>query len=556
MGIFDGLMNFGSSILNTASSFVSTVTAPVRNFFSGTPSGSGSPSGGGGSPGSSGSSGSSGGVGSWVSGVQAAFTEAVNQAAKQVEQITSSLNDTLAGITKGFDDLGKNLDNFGKDITANLPKIFDAETTLKEAQTKLDQLIKAGGDIPANLQKQFDDAKAQVEQKKKEIKVQTDTYAKDIVQKATAAAAAATPVDVMKAALTLNPLTMPFVMTAEAGKNVLSGLGIGNSNVMNPDAVSVNKSDPNLLYNLDYSNPNVQFFSSEVDEQGNKKSTGYLGQFAKPYAVADEALFFNTGGIRGGSNAPAGASSWTDTPDSQKLHDYGLGSNVIYSSRDLDAAEQARVLAMYKEKGWLQPTGGKTVAERAAAAVEKIPVAAGDGKVVYKGVGGGGIGSGLFTAANGKTYDLNNPATALSVVADGIGGAPAVASGFIDQAVAFRNDLYGSGGEAMASGNVAAGIASVGIGLAVDVAAPVDLINVVNLWTTGRGDQIDLEDIGWAVFDAVAVGAGVLTFGTGYLGLKGVKAGLKGLKTASKTMNVVGYGGQAAWGGVTALGAL
>ncbi|MDV0442590.1 hypothetical protein [Methanorbis furvi] len=542
MGIFDGIMSWGSSVLNSVSSFASSVFTPVTNFFSGNNSSGGSSSGGGGGGGGSGSSGGSsgGGVGSWVSGVQQAFNRAVEQATKQVEQITADLNNTISNIGKGFDDLGKNLG----DITANLPKIFDAEKAIADAQKQFDQLIKSGGDIPANLQKQFDDAKKQVEEKKREIKTQTDTYAKDIVQKATAAAAAATPVDVMKAALTLNPLTMPFVMAAETGKNVLSGTGlIGSSNVMNPDAVSVNKSDPNLLYNLDYSNPNVQFFSNEVDEQGNKSSTGYLGQFAKPFAVANDAVFFNTGGIRGGSNAPADMSSWTDTPDSQKLYDYGLSGSVIYSSRDLDSAEQARVLAMYTEKGWL-PTGGKTVTERAAVAVEKIPVAvaAGDGKVVYKGVGGGGIGSGLFTAANGKTYDLNNPATALSVVADGIGGAPAAASGFVDSVINTRDNFIGGTIQNVMTGNIADPTNALGAGaLAADVALPLDLINVANLWMTGRGDQITWDLAAVAALDAIAIAAIPLTGGASYLGVKA-------LKTAAKGAKVVGYGGQGVLG--------
>ena len=536
MGIFDGLMSWGSSVLNTVSSFASTVFAPIVNTFTG----GGNSGGGGGNSGGGGGS-SSGGSGSWVSSVQRAFNDAVTQATKQVEQITSSLNDTLSGIGKGFDDLGKGLDELGKNVTAGLPKIFDAEKTLADAQKQFDQLIKAGGDIPANLQKQFDDAKKQVEQKKKEIKTQTDTYAKGLVQKAEAAAAAATPLDIAKTALMMNPVTVPIALGAAAGQNVINNL-LGGSNALNPDKVSINgKADPNLLYNLDYSNPNVQFYSSEVDSQGNKKSTGYLGQYAKPFAVSNDAVMFNTGGIRGGSNAPADMSSWTDTPDSQKLHDYGLSGSVVYTSRDLDAAEQAKLLETYKAKGWL-PTGGKTVTERAAAAVEKVPVTTDGNKVVYKGVGGGGIGSGLFTAANGKTYDLNNPATALNVVADAIGGAPAAASGFMDTAINIRDDAIGGTIQNIMTGNIADPTNAFGASaLAVDIALPLDLMNVGNLILSGRADQITWDLAAVAALDAIALAAFPLTGGAGYFGVKA-------LKTAAKGAKIVGYGGQVGLG--------
>lgn len=548
MGFFDGLMSWGSSVFNSissgASAIFNTVTAPVRQVFGG-----GGNSGGGGGSSSSGSSSSSGGS-SWVSNVQKAFTDAVSQATKQVEQITKGLNDTLSGIGKGFDDLGKNLDNFGKDVTASLPKIFDAEKTIADAQKQFDQLIKAGGEIPANLQKQFDDAKAQVAEKKREIKVATDNAAKGIVQRATAAAEANKPIDAAKIVLSLNPLTMPIVAANSAAQGILNAAGnMFGGTVMNPDTVSTGTKDPNLLYNLDYSNPNVQFYSGEVDEQGNRKSAGYLGQYAKPFAVHDDAVMFNTGGIRGGSNAPEGMSSWTDTPDSGKLASYGLNTGVVYTSRDLDAAEQARVLALYREKGWL-PQTNTTVTDRAAEAVERIPVATDGNKVVYKGVGAnGGMSSSLVTGNNGKTYDLNNPATALSIVADSIREAPAAASGFVDAGVSFRNNLYTSAGMRMNEGDVVGGVATLGAGLAVDVAAPVDLINVVNLWASGRGDQIDIETLGWAALDAVALASIPFTAGAGYVGLKGLKAAAKGAKA-------VGYGGQVAWGGATAMGVI
>jgi hypothetical protein len=111
--------------------------------------------------------------------------------------------------------------------------------------------------------------------------------------------------------------------------------------------------------------------------------------------------------------------------------------------------------------------------------------------------------------------------------------------------VSFRDNLY-------KSDNIAANIG----GLAVDVVAPVDLIDVTNLWMTGRGDQITGEKLLWAGLDALALVAVPFSFG-GSLALRaGVKGVAKSLKTTGKVVGTVtkpvSFGGQLGVGGITA----
>ena len=111
--------------------------------------------------------------------------------------------------------------------------------------------------------------------------------------------------------------------------------------------------------------------------------------------------------------------------------------------------------------------------------------------------------------------------------------------------VGFRDNLYNSD-------NIAANIG----GLAVDVIAPIDLLDVSNLWFTGRGDQITGEKLLWAGLDALALAAVPFSFG-GSLALRaGVKGVAKSLKVTGRAVGTVtkpvSFGGQLGVGGIVA----
>ena len=98
-----------------------------------------------------------------------------------------------------------------------------------------------------------------------------------------------------------------------------------------------------------------------------------------------------------------------------------------------------------------------------------------------------------------------------------------------------------SGAVGVISGDdVAGGAVSAGSAMAVDVIAPLDLMNAVNKVATGRGDELTAEDWGWAALDAGLLVLGVATGGLGYVGGKGLKTALKTGKNAAKVADAAG----------------
>lgn len=154
--------------------------------------------------------------------------------------------------------------------------------------------------------------------------------------------------------------------------------------------------------------------------------------------------------------------------------------------------------------------------------------------------------------------EMASPAT-LAANANTANAAAATGGNLIDSIIGVRDGMYDSGGKNVAIGikngypeYVIAGVGTSGAALAADVIAPLDLVNVANLWFTGRGDQITQDDLLWAGIDALAVVAGAVSFGAGYAGVKGIKTAAKVAKTTKR----FAYGGQAVLGGTALAGAL
>ncbi len=124
----------------------------------------------------------------------------------------------------------------------------------------------------------------------------------------------------------------------------------------------------------------------------------------------------------------------------------------------------------------------------------------------------------------------------------------------IDVIIEARNKAYEIGASEAAEGFRKGDVVKAGVGAGVfagtaaaDVALPLDLANVTNKVLTGRVHELDLEDWLWAGVDALAIGAGVLTAGLGYAGVKGLKAALKGTKVvgeAGKVAKEIGKAGK------------
>lgn len=136
------------------------------------------------------------------------------------------------------------------------------------------------------------------------------------------------------------------------------------------------------------------------------------------------------------------------------------------------------------------------------------------------------------------------------------------ASNLIDWGVTAKNDTAAYGMAEIVTGkNQIGGAVKVAGAAGVDVALPVDLINVGNLWFSGRGDEISSEDLMWAGLDAALLAGGVLSGGTIYLGGKalktaakvGGKTGVKAMKTTGTTMQYASAGGQVTLGGSNAI---
>lgn len=167
---------------------------------------------------------------------------------------------------------------------------------------------------------------------------------------------------------------------------------------------------------------------------------------------------------------------------------------------------------------------------------------------------------GIFSKSKSEISEIiksQYPGGRVSTLASQAAGvAPTGNANLIDSIIGVRNGMYDSGGKNIAvgittgnAGTILSGVGTSGVALAADVIAPLDLVNVANLWFTGRGDQITGDDLLWAGIDALAVVAGTVSFGAGY-------AGIKGLKTAAKATKGFAYGGQALLGGTALIGGL
>ena len=167
---------------------------------------------------------------------------------------------------------------------------------------------------------------------------------------------------------------------------------------------------------------------------------------------------------------------------------------------------------------------------------------------------------GIFSKSKSEISEIirsQYPGSGVSTLASQAAGVtPTGNVNLIDSIIGVRNGAYETGGKNIAvgittgnAGTILSGVGTSGVALAADVIAPLDLINVANLWFTGRGDQITGDDLLWAGIDALAVVAGTVSFGAGY-------AGIKGLKTAAKATKGFAYGGQALLGGTALIGGL
>lgn len=90
-------------------------------------------------------------------------------------------------------------------------------------------------------------------------------------------------------------------------------------------------------YLEDYGNKDVEFFDPKTGV-----SRGYLGETAAPSAIYGDYIVFPTG--KGISYDTKTQSSWMNTPDSERLGNFGFTDNVIYSDRVLDRGEIAKVV--------------------------------------------------------------------------------------------------------------------------------------------------------------------------------------------------------------------
>ncbi|ADN37063.1 hypothetical protein Mpet_2316 [Methanolacinia petrolearia DSM 11571] len=264
---------------------------------------------------------------------------------------------------------------------------------------------------------------------------------------------------------------------ANAFNSVSSYLGGSDSSVKSTD-----------WFNLNYGNPDVQFTDPKTGE-----SLGYLGQFASPYAVEDNYLWFNTG--KGNTQVPAGFSSWTDTPDAGILTSYGLSGNVIYSSQVLNAGERADTLSTYSDHGWLTKKKLGTVPAGAGVSVQ------------------------------------NNEG-------DIFGGALSAISGGIDSIIGARDRSYDDSITRITSGDAGTGGVQFAGTAAADVLLPMDLVNVSNKLLTGRGKDLDTWDYVGAGIDVGTIALGVFTGGLGYGASRALIKGGKAVTTGGEMFKI------------------
>ena len=121
-----------------------------------------------------------------------------------------------------------------------------------------------------------------------------------------------------------------------------------------------------------------------------------------------------------------------------------------------------------------------------------------------------------------------------------VGAAAGGVSRWYDDVIAARDKSYEDSAAHIAAGNVAGGAVQFGGTMAADVILPMDLADLVNKWTTGRGDQIDGGLALWAAIDAVSIAALPFTFGASYAAARAAKA--------AKVAKIVQVGGEVSKG--------
>ena len=444
-----------------------------------------------------------------LSGLLGNALKQVDQATKQVSTAVSQASQAASQAASGLSSIGNLAIPGGAVLGSTYSLVSGASDSIAAAEKAVNDAIKAGGSVSSSILNQIESAKQQVASVQKQIKTATDSNAKSILSAAESAAGGKVNLAGLVAGLSLmNPVTAPLGIAAIAstvGDSIASTLTGGSSTSKSSGLTD--------WFNLDYGNPDVEFTDLKTGE-----SLGYLGQFASPYAADENYVWFDTGK----ENIVPGYSGWTNTPDAGKITEYGPSGHVQHSSRVLDAGERSHVTEIYKNHGWLSESSKKIGTGLSSSYVGS--------SVLDKSSDDGGIFGGISSALSGLFSGGSTPA------------ATQPASGnVLDTVVETRDNMIVSGAVGVISGDdVAGGAVSAGSAMAVDVIAPLDLMNAVNKVATGRGDELTAEDWGWAALDAGLLVLGVATGGLGYVGGKGLKTALKTGKNAAKVADAAG----------------
>lgn len=516
MGLFDNLSKAASSVVTTVSragsSAISTASRTASGAISGassTISNTFSSVGRGVSSIASGANPIGQAINSATKNTSSSLSGILSNALKQVDTATKKVSTAVFQASKAASEASAGLSSIsnlalpgGAVLGSTYALVSGASDSIATAQKAVDDAIKAGGSVSSSVLNQIESAKKQVASIQKQIKTATDTTAKSILNAAESTTSGKVNLANLATGLAVTPVTAPLGIAAIAstvGNSIASALTGGNST-----SKSFGISD---WFNLDYGNENVGFTDLKTGE-----SLGFLGQTAKPYAADDNFVWFDTGK----ENVKPGLSGWTNTPDAGKITDYGLSGHVQYSSRELDAGERSHVTEIYKNHGWLSESSKKigTGLSSSYAGSYVLDKSSDDGGIF------GGISSALSGLFSGGTSQITKIASSGNV---------------IDTVVETRDNMIVGGAVNVLSGDdVAGGAVTAGSAMVVDVIAPLDLMNAANKVATGRGNELTLEDWGWAAFDAGLLGLGIVTGGLGYVGGKGLKTALKTGKNAAK----------------------
>lgn len=147
---------------------------------------------------------------------------------------------------------------------------------------------------------------------------------------------------------------------------------------------------------------------------------------------------------------------------------------------------------------------------------------------------GGGFLSGILSGIFGSSEPKQTIGSGRKSTQPG-GIAGSISSGY-DSFYSVKTGLYDTSGKAFESGDFAKGALAIAPAAAVDIVAPLDLMQVGNKILTGRMGEITQDELIGGGIDAGLLAFGAVTGGTGYFAGKALKAGLKsGLKTGAKT---------------------